>query len=327
MSVQRSPSSTEKTISHTQSESDLTTAAHLSDTPYSYVNTKRNIKRSRPNEPGSPEHGVHQDFKQEIMSLLNNWKTELDAKLSEMFLKQNNLISQLCTDISELKLQNSSMQKAYEEIDKSMKFMNLQYEDIKSEVENLQKERLLERKCIENLERKVQDFHFKSRSSTVEIRNVPQVDNETSAELTNVVCKISQVIGSATSSLELRDIYRIPGKPNTIRPIVAEFHTVQTKQKMLAAVRVFNSKKTLPEDKLHSELLNIPGKRLPVYIGEHLPASSKKLFYLSKEFAKQNDYKYCWTTNGNIFLRKVQGDKQLHVSSEQVLLDLRTVKI
>ncbi|KAJ8714230.1 hypothetical protein PYW08_007850 [Mythimna loreyi] len=257
------------------------------------------------------------------MELLNSWKSELDAKFSDMWSKQNSLIAKLSTEILELKTQTSKINESNNEIVTSTAFINKQYEEIGSALDWLQKERLEQRKCLEKLERKVQDLQLKSRSSSIEVRNVPLKNNENSEDLTKTVTKIGEVVGISISAADLRDIYRLPGKDGSTRPIIVEFQTVQMKSNTLSAVREFNNKKKTVEEKLNTESINIQGKRQPVYVADYLPVSSKRLFHAAREFAKQEKFKYCWTSNGNIFLRKEHGDKQILISSDQCLLDLK----
>ena len=316
MSRQRTPPGTPSPIGHTQSETDLN-SLQLSDV--SFISNRN--KRPRTDESSPRQY--EQDLKQEIMGLLNNWKLEFDSKLNDMCTKQNTLVSKLSTEILELKTQTCKLQESNDEIAISMNFINKQYEEIKSGLDNLKKERQEQRKCLENLEKKVQDLTLKSRSSSIEVRNIPLKDKETSVDLTDTVCKIGDTVGISISPTDLRDIYRLPGKPGSTRPIVAEFHTVQMKLNTLSSVRNFNNNKKSVENKLNTELINIAGKRQAVYVADYLPASSRKLFHTSREFAKQNGFEYCWSSNGNIFLRKRQGDKQILISSEQCLSDLK----
>lgn len=141
--------------------------------------------------------------------------------------------------------------------------------------------------------------------------------------LINSVAKIGEAVGVPLLKSELRDIYRLPGKSygTSPRPIVAEFTTMPTKQAFLAAARAYNRGKG-KDDILNTATIGVPGERLPVYVVEHLPTSSKKLFHLSREFAKKNGYKYCWISNGNIFLRKQEGEKQVFVKSEECLVTI-----
>lgn len=320
MSLQRTPPKTTTiSLGHTQSETDLNTL-QLSDV--SFVNMSRN-KRQRTNLDTEDEKTEGNGLKEEVMSLLADWKKELDAKLNDMCDKQNSLVTKLSLDIAELKQQTANIKKSNDEIIHSMSFINKQYDEIKATLDNMQKERLEQRRSIEGIERKLHDLQLKSRSSCIEIRNVPQSDKETTGFLTDAVRKIGETTGMALSSSDLRDVYRVPGKSGTTRPIVAEFQTVQMKINTLAAVRNYNNKKAIVEEKLNSQDISIPGKRQPIYVTDHLPASSKKLFHLAREFAKQNSFKFCWYTNGNIFIRKAQGDKQILISSEQTLIELR----
>lgn len=319
MSLQRTPPKTPSTpIEHTLSESDLNLISEVS-----YVNTSRNTRcRSNKTQMQSPRT-YEVDLKDEITKMFKNFKTELDAKLNDICDKQNLLITKLSTDICELKIQTTKIQTSNDEIVQSMSFINNQYEELKMGLENLHKERAEQRKCIENIEKKVQDLQLKSRSSCIEIRNITPSEKETSSDLINTVCTIGKVVGTTVTPTDFRDIYRIPGKPGLTRPIVAEFQSVQMKHKTLSAVRDFNNSRKAVVDKLNTELIGIPGKKQAVYIADHLPASLKKLFFQSREFAKQHGYQFCWTSNGNIFIRKAHGEKQIIISSEQSLMDLK----
>lgn len=318
MSLQRTPPpmTPSSPIVHTQSESDINLMSEVS-----YVNTNRH-KRLRSDQMQSPR-GYELDLKEELTKMFNNFKEEIHTKLNNICDQQSSLITKLSSDICELKIQTSKIQTSNDDIVQSMSFINNQYEEIKMGLESLHKERDVQRKCLENLEKKVQDLQLKSRSSCIEIRNIPHDEKETTDDLINTVCKIGNVVGSAISPSDLRDIYRIPGKPGLTRPIVAEFLSVQMKNKTISAVRDYNNTRNVVAEKLNTEQLNITGKKQAVYISDHLPASLKKLFFLSREFAKQHGYQFCWASNSYIFLRKAPGEKQILIASEQSLADLK----
>lgn len=101
------------------------------------------------------------------------------------------------------------------------------------------------------------------------------------------------------------------------RPIVAEFLTVQMKQNAVSAVRDYNKNKPAVKYKLNIDHLSIAGKRQAIYVANHqliTIASTKKLFFQSREFPKNNGYQYCWTTNDNVFIRKVDRDNLMLVN-------------
>lgn len=317
--VQHSPPKTPRaqinnmSQSQTQSEPDINTAIMLSD----YVNINRS---KRPRQENSPEGG----------SVLISGDL-LDNNITKTLTEQTTLMSKLLSEVAQIKKQNTQIQatnteirKSNDEIEKSMCYMNQKFEDLRKEVEVLRKERQEQQKYIESLEQRIIDMQHKSRSSGVELRNVPQENSENHTSLIKTVCSKGKAVGVQIPESELRDIYRVPGKstsPETPRPIIAEFSRVQTKQTLLAAVRSFNKARG-KDQKLNTSLIGLPGKHQPVYVAEQLPASTKKLFYQSREFAKKHKYTYCWISNGNIFLRKQEGDKQILISTEKYLQGL-----
>ncbi|VVC86797.1 unnamed protein product [Leptidea sinapis] len=132
----------------------------------------------------------------------------------------------------------------------------------------------------------------------------------------------NQAVGLPISPSDLRDVYRLPGKTSTTRPIIVDFSTVLRKQQLLSFVRKCNNQK-LANDKLNTKLIGLPGNQKPVYIEEKIPSRTKKLYLQAREFRKKNKYAFCWCSNGNIFLRKKEGDKQIIIRSEQCLVGLQ----
>lgn len=90
------------------------------------------------------------------------------------------------------------------------------------------------------------------------------------------------------------------------------------------AIRSYNKSKSSKDDKLNTKLTCVPGKRQAVLVKECLSASSKKLFYSARKFAKNKQYTFCWINNGNISLRKQIGEKQIVILTEKCLQDLNT---
>lgn len=260
-------------------------------------------------------------FKDEIKEILNTWKSEQDKYLQQVLKEQNVLMCKLSADITELKAQNMSIQKTNLEIEKSVAFINQQYEEIKGQINTLHRERKEYLFTIEELEKKVLDLQLSSRCSTViEIRNVPATENESAADLTQIVSSLGKTLSTATNGI--RDIYRVPGKPDTIKPIVVEFNSVDVKNKVITAAKTYNKGRS-KDDRLNTSHIGLSKVRQPIYVAEHLPGSIKKLFFLAREFSNRNNFKFCWSSNGKVFLRKEQGAKYIVVKSEQTLRDLQ----
>lgn len=254
-------------------------------------------------------------FEDKILSLFTSWKREQDT----LFVK-------LTSEISEIKQQNTEIQKTNAETLKSIERLNKDYEGIRNTLQKLESENSEQRNHILELEQTIVELQRSSRSSKIEIRNVPVNEKETSGHLTSTVKKIcNTILPSSDVSLELRDVYRLPGKKGSSRPIVAEFQTVPLKNQILEAARTFN-KGLPPAEKLNTGHIGIPGEPKTIYVDEHLPGSVRKLFYDARVFAKNNNYNYCWCRNGKIYLRKVEGSDFIPVRSLSCLQKLRQLE-
>lgn len=108
-----------------------------------------------------------------------------------------------------------------------------------------------------------------------------------------IFSKITKLCNADISQTDLRDIYRLPGKPGTSRTIVAKLSTVLTKYNVLNAARGFNRQRPIA-GKLNTKTLDIPGEVLPVYVDEHLLPAARKLYNRCRLFAKENRYQYFW---------------------------------
>lgn len=161
------------------------------------------------------------------------------------------------------------------------------------------------------------DLRLISRSSSVEIRNLPFKEQENSQDLLTMLSGIGQAIQLNIQSTDLRDIYRLPGKPNTTRPVIAEFSTVSMRNEFLSTVRRYNKERALSE-KLNTTSIGISGERKAVYVDEHIAPTLKKLFYQTRLVAKTNNFT-CWHTNGKIFVRKEKDAKPMQIKTENCL--------
>lgn len=273
------------------------------------VNITSRPKRLRPDF--SPEC-EWKNFEDKIMKLFTSWKTDQQA-----------LLGKLTSELTEIKLQNAEIQKTNAETLKTVEFLSQDYDCIKKSLQKLERENSEQRNYILNLEKKVQDLQLSSRSSCIEIRNVPEIEKETARDLTSIVLKTCETIKPSSNPPQLRDVYRLPGKKGSNRPIVAEFLTVPSKNQVLDACRSFN--KGLPStEKLNTGHIGVPGEAKPVYIADHLPRTQRQLFFEARSFAKTNKYKFCWSQNGKIFLREREGMDSVVINSSSCLKKLLT---
>lgn len=323
--VQRSPpSASSSKVPQTQSEPDLTQA--VSDQSHGSDAVKVLPRNKRPRSELSPEKCDLANFKREltsnIMDILQKWQETHDNNLMSIIENQNTILNTLASEVNEIKMQNKDILKSYHEIEKSINFVNQQYEELKSKISCLEKERLQLLDHNKSLENKLKDIRLGSRCSSIEIRNVPPKEKESYTDLISVISNIGEAVKVNISTSDIRDIRRLPGKSGAARTIVAEFTQIQTKSHYLSQVREYN-KKLAKSEKLNTTHIGIQGEKHPIFVSEYLPPTLKKLLFQAREFANKNSYLYSWTANGNIFIRKEDGASQILIKSEQCLIDLQ----
>lgn len=61
------------------------------------------------------------------------------------------------------------------------------------------------------------------RFLTVEIRNLPEKDKESTEDLVTIVTNLGKAVNTIMQPADLRDVFRVPAKPSSIRNIVVDF--------------------------------------------------------------------------------------------------------
>lgn len=154
------------------------------------------------------------------------------------------------------------------------------------------------------------------RSAVIELRNVPSKEKENNNDLIEIVSNVCKSLQVNLEPTQIRDIYRVQNRQGPSKQVVAELHSVMIKNNILQAVRDFNKGKPTTE-KLNTGHIGLRGESVPIYITDRLPASSRQLFYEARKFAKTNEFQYCWSSGGKIFLRKKEGEKSIRIYSDK----------
>ncbi|KAJ8712866.1 hypothetical protein PYW08_008170 [Mythimna loreyi] len=143
------------------------------------VRYKRQRIGVSPNKVFDPElKPALDDFKLELLDMLTKWKTEHDQMLTSWKNDQDAVLAKLVSDVTQLKNQCLSIQTTNSEIERSMTFINNQYEEIISKVSSLEKEKNANSEHINRLQKQIQDLRFAKRPASIEIRNIPVKEKE-----------------------------------------------------------------------------------------------------------------------------------------------------
>lgn len=223
------------------------------------------------------------------VTLVESFKNEVIQMLTIIKDNQEEEFKQLRKEISEIKNQNQIFQTT-----------------VQTKVEELDKQNLRNQKHIEELEDKIEEMERRHRNSAVEIRGIPFDSNE---ELSKICTNLCDIIGLTSSQNMIKNVYRTTRTKNPNKPIVLELPSVSAKKDFMKLYKTYNVNHN--QNRLNSEVLKFTGNKNIIYISEHLTTNTRKTFYLARNFAKNHCFKYCWTSNGRVFLRKAENHPAL----------------
>lgn len=210
---------------------------------------------------------------------------------------------------------------------KTLDYLSAEYHDLLKKVDSLasseaansgkiKKLELENSKMIKetaNLHRQLQQMEQYGRNKNLEIHNVKETKDE---KVMSIVLECAKMINIPLEPQDIEAAHRLKGNPKNRRPppILVQLKSRTIRDKLTA------KKKT----GLASKNLVSGGDDTPIFINENLNQFHKELFWKSRNWAKENNYKYCWVKHGKIWLRKLDGEDALQISDFE---DLSTAAI
>ena len=250
---------------------------------------------------------------------LESFKNELKEMMREMMSANNSRLDKLEGHIMEIKKHYTNIKATTSELEKSLTFVSDQLSSLESKITSLEKERSSMVFKLSALEEKLEIYDHNNIKTSIEIRNVPKQAKESKTMLYEMLQCLSKKLDAPMELTCVRDIIRQPSKKeNKTANVTIEFSNTLNKTNFLAAVKEYNKKN--PNNKVNSTHLGITATpSTPVYVAEQLTTLTKRLFYLARNYAKSNQYNYCWTSNGRVFLKKNTDGQSILVKNEQQL--------
>lgn len=289
------------TSQHCYSDPNLSITSNVDIQPSEFV-TQR-LKRRR------EEHNIL------IEDQLDDFKREMFTLFRELKAGQQAHTVALVSAKVELSGQNSKLQE-------SVEFMSAKYDEVLEELRQNERERLEDRKYIKQLEEKIDFLEKRSRFGCIEIKNIPAKDKETKFDLLNTVIDLGKIVNIQIHPIDIKDTFRINSKTGN-KTIIAEFNSIIQKEKLIKSIIAFNKNKQR-DDKLNSTHLHLNGPKTPIYVSHNLSAKTGRLFALSRDFASTHNYKHCWTSYGQVYLKKDDQSPRIRIDSDSDLTALKS---
>ncbi|CAH2096667.1 unnamed protein product [Euphydryas editha] len=206
----------------------------------------------------------------------------------------------------------------------SLSFINVQYEEIKTMMEEktatidqLRKDNEHLKSSMRELNNKLNIVEMHMRESNVEINGIPEHKSE---NLVNTVLQLGKVVSHQLSTEDVQCVTRVAKlNKNNDRPrsVVVKLRSARQRDELLAAVVNFN--KANVGDKLSSHHLGIGGAKKPVFVSEHLTPTNKSLHAAARIKAKQMNYRFTWVRNGRVYVRRDEFSQAMLIKNEECL--------
>lgn len=288
--------------------------AKSDNTPLRNISTTRGNKRQAVGSP--PQAPVEvvlapDDIRQLIQESIKNAQNEMLTKFIEkMKLTLNQQLQPIRDQIDSM--------------DKSMAFMNAQYEDLlkkytasEENMKELRRENSEMRVCISDLSSRMNQLEQQTRANNVEIQCLPEKTHE---NLIDIVSQLSKIVGSGIQDNDIKHCTRVAkqnASNNRPRAVVVQLASPRNRDQFLAATIKFN--KSNPDNKLNTNHLGYTGPKSPIYITEHLSTTNKSLHAAARMKAKEIGYQFVWVRGGRIFMRKAQESEHVLIRNKDTL--------
>lgn len=158
----------------------------------------------------------------------------------------------------------------------------------------------------------------------LEISGLDETPNENPYHLVLVA---ASTIGVEVTDLDLDNVFRAgPRRSNTgsgpsmPRPLVARFTRKAKRDEFMKASKARRN--------LDNKTIVGSGPERRIFVNERLTSENRRLFRDSRVRARESGFKFCWTRNGSIYIRKRDRSEKgetspaIHITSDEVLYRL-----
>lgn len=239
----------------------------------------------------------------------SDFKEEVKTLISSLIVSQSEEIKKISSTLVEIRATNTN-------IENSMAYLTSQNEELRKKIEQIELKGKKDEEYIILLEDKIEDLQRVNRKTGIEVKNAPKIQNETRSDLIKMITCLSNDIKCPIQQNDIKDIFRVPSKRSDVKngPIVVELTSAILKTDFLNSTRSYNRSN---KQKLCAKHLGFTtNEYTPIYVSEQLTTKGARLFFLARDLAKSKAYKYCWTSFGQVCVKKDDNSPKIIIKSE-----------
>lgn len=206
----------------------------------------------------------------------------------------NDTIAKQSETIHNMESSLAMLSSKYDDIIRSLEGQKEEVKDLKKKTNDFEARVAAQSSRISYLESEVDRLEQYSRKYNIEIHGIKVTDGE---DLRSVLGSLATKLKlPVPSSEEVEAVHRIKCRPNAVPPILVRFTKFETREKWL------EQRTCLKKEK--------------IYVNENLTARTKTLFWLTKNKATENQYRFVWVRNGRIYVKKQEGAALIRIRCE-----------
>ena len=158
------------------------------------------------------------------------------------------------------------------------------------------------------MENKINKIEQQLLVNHIEINNV---NIEMSAS--EIIQKIAKKANVQLNEHDILDAFK-----NKKNKVFVEFNSLRKKKEIMSKI-----KHKINVNELNND--NNNNNNSFIYLNDRLTSSNRKLLWLAKNKAKQNNWKFVWVRNGEILARKAENEMVIRIESESDIDKINTI--
>lgn len=212
------------------------------------------------------------------------------------------------------------------EIKASQEFLSSQYDNLKAENDSLRQANEKQEKELKKLNdqslkcedrgvhevEKVDAIEQYGRRQNLEIAGVKVSDNE---DTNKIAIEVAKIMNVDLSPDQISTSHRLSAKRKRNNndqdapppSIIVRFISRDVRN------QIYSNRKLLRKADLSKFSVE---NTTAIFVNENLTQTRKRLFWKAKQRVKEHQYKYIWTTNGNVFVKKSDEANLLMIKNE-----------
>lgn len=239
-------------------------------------------------------------------------------------------ISQLATEMKSLRLMQQNALSAMDTMSKQLmdlEAMHAKVNQNESRIKILENDNKKLKTIVKSMVIRLDNSEQRACANKIQINNIPMTANLCAND---VLLDVSKKINMNMSMDEIIDTsmlhrYSKPMSQHSSNNDPAGASNVQENSSTIGKNETVSIMVQFKSLSIKKDFLNKYRKnkniffdnqnKFKIYINEMLSYSRRRLFQTAKLFSKENKYDYVWISNGNIFIRKHEGQKAIRIDA------------